>query len=286
MVQELGVLLSLGAALLWGFNAFFIRKGLSTSNPFAGALFSLIVASLIYLLVTAFTGFLYEEIPLSNLVFLASAGFVGYSLAYLFYFNSIELIGISKVATITSARPFIAAILALLIFREVMSFTLAAGTLFVVVGVALVSGDAKGQRSKGGEVLAISTALCWGLYPILVKEGLKGLTSVAKPTLITMVFATALYISLSLALRRSNLLLRVDRYSLGFFVLSGFASGFANLLFFIALAFTPVTIVMPLSNIYPFIALALGIFVLSEKVTSKVVIGAILIFLGVFLVII
>ena len=286
MLQDSGALAAFGAGILWGFNAFFIRKGLKTSNPFAGALLSLTVTSFIYFILTIFSGSLYETIPPTNLIFLASAGFVGYSLAYLFYYNSIEFIGASRAATITSSRPLLAALLALLIFREEITFSLGVGTLFVVTGVILVSGyGGVRKKSRKGEILAIFTAFCWSIYPILVKEGLRGVMTFFKPTFITILVAIFFYVILISFFKRSHLLLQVDKSSLRYFTLSGFANGFANLLFFIALSSSPVTLVVPLSNIYPFIAILLGILLLDEKITIKIFFGAILIFLGVALVV-
>ena len=285
MLQNSGALAAFGAAILWGFNAFVIRKGLRTSNPFAGALLSLMVASFIYFILTIFSETLYETIPPTNLIFLASAGFVGYSLAYLFYFNSIELIGASRAATITGSRPLLAALLAVLIFREEITFSLGVGTLLVVIGVILVSGYSGVKKSRKGEILAIFTAFCWSIYPILVKEGLRGVMTVFKPTFITILAAIFFYVILISLSKRSHLLLQIDKSSLCYFTLSGFANGFANLLFFIALSSSPVTLVVPLSNIYPFIAILLGILLLDEKITIKIFVGAILIFLGVALVV-
>jgi len=285
MLQNSGALAAFGAAILWGFNAFVIRKGLRTSNPFAGALLSLMVASFIYFILTIFSETLYETIPPTNLIFLASAGFVGYSLAYLFYFNSIELIGASRAATITSSRPLLAALLAVLIFREEITFSLGVGTLLVVIGVILVSGYSGVKKSRKGEILAIFTAFCWSIYPILVKEGLRGVMTVFKPIFVTILVAIFFYVILISLFKRSHLLLQIDKSSLRYFTLSGFANGFANLLFFIALSSSPVTLVVPLSNIYPFIAILLGILLLDEKITIKIFVGAILIFLGVALVV-
>jgi len=286
MLLDGGVFAAFGAAILWGFNAFFIRKGLKTSNPFAGALLSLTVASFVYFILTLLSDSLYQVIPLTNLIFLASAGFVGYSMAYLFYFSSIELIGASRAATITSSRPLLAALLALLIFSEEITFSLGVGTLLVVIGVILVSGDSGvRKRSRKGEILAIFTALCWSIYPILVKEGLREVTSIFKPTFITILVAISLYLILISFVKKSHLILQVDKPSLRYFALSGFANGFANLLFFMALTSSPVTLVMPLSNIYPFITILLGMLILDEKVTPKIILGAVLIFLGVALVV-
>jgi transporter family protein len=286
MLQDSGALAAFGAAILWGFNAFFIRKGLKTSNPFTGALLSLAVSSFIYFILTIFTGSFYEALPTFNLIFLASAGFVGYSLAYLFYFNSIELIGAPRAATITSSRPLLAALLALLIFREEITLNLGMGTLLVVIGVIFVSGDSGvRKKSRRGEILAILTAFCWSIYPILVKEGLRGVMSIFKPTFITMLVGISLFVILISFFKKFRLLLQLDKSSLSFFTFSGFANGFANLLFFMALSSSPVTLVMPLSNIYPFIAILLGILLLDEKISVKIFLGAILIFLGVVLVV-
>lgn len=210
---------------------------------------------------------------------------MGHSLAYLFYFNSIELIGASRAATITSSRPLLAALLALLIFREEITLNLAMGTLLVVIGVIFVSGNSgvrKKVEERRGSCYPYSVLL--SIYPILVKEGLSGVMSTFKPTFLTMLVGISLFVILISFFKKFRLLLQLDKSSLSFFTFSGFANGFANLLFFIALSSSPVTLVMPLSNIYPFIAILLSILLLDEKISVKIFLGAVLIFLGVLLV--
>ena len=284
MHEQIGPVLSLLAAVCWGFNAIFISKGLKGSNSFAGAFFSMLIASLIYLIANLLTGAINETIPYENFLTLSFAGFVSFSLAYLFYFYSIGSIGVSRATSITSSRPLIAAVLAVLLLGEVMTVPIGAGTVFMVAGVVLVTmRDQVTSKVKPriGKFFAILTAFCWGLYPILVKAGLQGLQSVFKASLIMMVMATALYVLLIICVGRLRLLFSINKRSLRFFALSGLANSSANLLYFAALMITQVTIVTPLSNLYPFFALILGVIMLNEKATLKIVFGTVLIFVGV-----
>ncbi|MEM4297507.1 MAG: GRP family sugar transporter, partial [Nitrososphaerota archaeon] len=214
---------------------------------------------------------------------LSIAGFVGLSIAYLFYFSSIHHIGVSRATPITSSRPLITAVLAVVLLREVMTLSLGLGTMFIVVGVALVTLRNQGYKINlgVGELFAILTAFCWGLYPVLLKVGLQGLQSVFKASLIMMSMATVLYVLLIICMGRLRLLFFIKKRSLFFFTLSGVANSSANLLYFAALMLVPVTIVTPLTNLYPFFALVLSAITLNEKATLKVFFGTVLIFAGI-----
>ncbi len=109
-----------------------------------------------------------------------------------FAYNSVRLIGTTRAVPIQSSYILIAVILSVIFFDEPLTLKLALALLLVVSGIVILSlrreagapeVAALPARSRvRGIVFALSTAVCWGVSPVLVKFGLAELDSPALAT--------------------------------------------------------------------------------------------------------
>ena len=277
----------------------FIRKGVHRS----GEAFSLIP-------IFAFMGLVFFGIPLlisgeiEQLVSLswlgagalAGAGILHFILGRISAYTGIRLIGANRTVPIFSSSILIAALLGVFWLGEPLTVSLVLAVLLVVGGIIFISttGNSKtGQSgmSEGslvkGVFITLAAAVCWGISPALVKIGLK---EVGSPLLATFVSYTAASIVMGFSLfhpTNNEKLRRLNRASLTPIIIAAIAVSIAQILRYTALKYSPVSMVEPLVGS----ANSLLVFPLSflinreiEAFNLKIIMGAIAIVVGVFLI--
>ncbi len=154
------------------------------------------------------------------------------------------------------------------------------------------------ERSRiAGYLFGIATAACWATSPILIRKGLVGLPSPLWGVTIGLAVAAAgfgLWLWMSRRQvgpreRRPRALDRMTKAAIGFQVLAGLASGLGSVARTIAIDVAPVVVVVPLvqtASLWTivFASVLLGRHV--ERVSPKLVLGAVLVVAGAALVIV
>lgn len=154
------------------------------------------------------------------------------------------------------------------------------------------------QRSRiAGYLFGVATAACWATSPILIRKGLVGLPSplwgvTVGLTVAAVAFAMWLWIRRPgphLRTSAGGALDRMIKVAIGFQVLAGLASGLGSVARTIAIDVAPVVVVVPLvqtASLWTivFASLILGRHV--ERITPKLVLGAMLVVVGAALVIV
>ena len=181
--------------------------------------------------------------------------------------------------------PLIASGLAILLLGERVTPPIVAGTLVIVAGAILLSlsGRHVGFRVRhlGYPLLAAS---CFGVVAVVRKLGLQE----AGPLFDSAINITAAMVaSTAFVVTSGNRgALRCDRRSLLYFIGGGIAENGGVFLVLVALGLGDVSVVIPLAGTAPLFVLLLAYLFTSaaEKLTWRVVVGAVLIVLGVVLI--
>ena len=134
-----------------------------------------------------------------------------------------------------------------------------------------------------GEFFALLAALCWGLCPIIEKKALELTDS---PTAI---FIKSLmdFIIISLIFTSTGKLMtmKIDYRVVIYLTLVSLIAGIIGQYFFYrGLSLSSPSKVVVISSIYPFVTIMLSTLILGKLPSTKVWIGAVLIFIGIFLV--
>jgi len=132
-------------------------------------------------------------------------------------------------------------------------------------------------------IYALLSAFFAALTAILSKIGIKNVDSnlaTAIRTLVIIVFAWAIVLFQGTYKQISS----ISQFSFVFLVLSGIATGLSWLFYFRALQIGEASQVAPIDKLSLVITIVLAFFVLREKVTASIVIGAILMVVGAILV--
>jgi len=134
-----------------------------------------------------------------------------------------------------------------------------------------------------GELAALGTAICWTISAVLYKKALLK----TKPISANIVRCTGTSIALIVALGaigKIGTLVDVSLYAIILASVSGIIGlGLGDTLYMISLKLVGVTRAVPITCTYPLFSILLAIFVQKEVVTSQVVLGAVVIVLGIWL---
>jgi len=260
-----------------------IQRGLRRSNFYAGFWINVTVGvvglwSAVLLLVPR-SDYTWRAVP-----YFVVSGVVGTAAGRLFRVAAIEKVGAPVAASINNLAPLISTGLAIAILGERVTPPILAGTLVIVLGTILLSlsGRHVGFRPRD-LVYPFASASCFGVVAIIRKLGL----DVAGPLFDSAINITAAMVAASAFVLASGnrRALRCDRRSLLYFVAGGAAENTGVFLVLLALGLGEVSVVIPLAGTAPLFVLFLAYLFPSgaAKLGWRVVAGAVLIVLGVFL---
>lgn len=272
------------------FGSTFIAGRIMAANlpPFSSAFLRFLVASFFLVL---FVLKKYGKFPRLNLpqilliIALALTGIAGYNFLF---FSGLKFITASRASMIVSLNPSLITILSILIFKDKFTKFKFAGIILSLIGALIVISQGNIQVIlKGnvgwGELFILGCVLCWSTFTVLGKIIMKDL----KP-MITIAYAClAGILILILPAYQEGIFQNFGLYSQEVW-LSVFALGFLGT----ALAFTwfyeGIDQIGPsragiFINFVPVFATLMGVLILHEKLSSSLVIGAILVVSGVYL---
>jgi uncharacterized membrane protein len=281
--------LAIISAFLYCLAMITAQIGLKDTDTFSGALISMIFSFIGSLFLFAY------YVPISHfanwgLIYFIISGLSGPCLGRFLLFIGINRVGSSIASTLYSIKPLFSAVAAVLILGENLTAAIAAATVIMVVGLAIVSFEESGKRiesswSKKDLIFPVMAGAAYGLAHVFRKIGLNINHDPMMGVVVQNV--TALSFSLPLALfKKNNKPVTINyRKTWLFFGMSGIFSVSGQLMMFYALNVGSVIIVSPLSAISPlFIIVIAGIFLRKvERVTWKIVLGAGLIISGTFM---
>ena len=237
----IGLLFALFAAFCFALANIFIRKAMYRSGEsYSGVVISLFLGTLIFGLWVFISG---KPLPLDSLswlgvVSLALAGIIHFVIGRSFSYLGIRLIGTNRAVPVQTSYILIAALLGTILFREPVPISHVLALLLVSGGIITISrtgksGDGELALPKGTLAKGISSALgaavCWGISPVLIKFGLEELGSTALATFISGVAATVVIGITLLKPDNNKKLRRLDRISLGAFLLTALATSVAQI---------------------------------------------------------
>ena len=133
-----GSLFVLLVTICWGFENNCTRK-ISSKDPLQIVLLKGIFSGIGSLIIGLFIGERIEA--LWSIVAVLCVGFVAYGLSIYFYVYAQRLLGAARTSAYYAVAPFIAAILSLIIFREIPDVTYFVALVLMIVGAWLSSQD-------------------------------------------------------------------------------------------------------------------------------------------------
>src|SRR6266571_3789137 len=276
-------MLALASALCSAVATMLIQRGLRHGNFYAGFWINIAVGMIglwsIVLLFVPRADYHWSAVP-----YFIFSGVVGTAAGRLFRVAAIEKVGAPVAAAILNLSPFISTGLAILLLGERVTPQILTGTLVIVLGTILLSlsGRHVGFRPRH-LVYPFVSATCFGVVAIIRKLGLGlggPLFGSAINITAAMIAATAFVVASG-----NRGALRCDARSFLYFAAGGILENGGVFLLLVALGLGEVSVVIPLAGTAPlFVLLLVYVFPSGmERLGWRLVAGAVLVVLGVFL---
>ena len=274
--------LAIISAFLYGASMVFARLGLKSGGSFAGGVISMgfsFVGSLVILFfvpLSHFTGW--------AVLFFMLAGVVGPCLGRFLLFIGINRVGSSIASVVYAIKPLFSAIAAVFILGESLTVIIAFATLVMIAGLAVVGSETSGGKierswSKKDLIFPLMAGAAYGFCHILRKIGLNITPDPLMGVVAQNVAAISFSVTLMLVKKDKQTATWKNLHAWFFFGLAGIMSILGQLSIFYALMIGTVIVVSPLSTISPlFVIIMAALFLRKmEKVTIRIVMGAVLI---------
>lgn len=289
---SIGIVLAIGAAFAIGCANILIRLGSEEGRTYDAVIVVLICNVLIIVPTTLILHFPEYDITRNSLIAFIGAGITGTLLGRTFYYAGIKRIGASRTSPIITSNTLYAALLAIFLLNEDPTQLQLLGILLVVLGVVLITyetaGESDTESSIRGSWIAISIpvlgSLFYALEPIFARFGFTQGTDPFIGLSIKTVTATCgflLYLSWRQDLPSLSV---INQRKFQYYIAAGVANTVFLILYYVALGLAPVTVVAPLKSSNPLVVILLSILFLPkrlEKITSKLLIGACTVILGI-----
>ena len=282
------VIFAFASAAFLGAGVVLAQLGLRTVEPLSGAAISVPSFTLLFLLLSPLVlpgePVVWQGLP----IFIAIGLFFPASLTFL-TFASNRALGPVITSTLGNLAPLFAVTFAVTLLHEPLRLVQFAGLMLAVIGAAIITVTRPrdlGHWRSWALLLPLGGAIVRGVVPPIAKLGLE-------------IWPSPLWASLIGYIMSSLVVLTVQRIRKGSFVVegpwsgrlwlaaTGISNGLAALSLFVAVRNGPITLVAPLSAIYPLVTLGLGAIMLKHiAITARIVAGTLLTVAGVALVLI
>ncbi len=167
----LSLILAFVASIAWGFNSHIMKIGIKDEKPMKALFIRALAASPILLLMSLFRGgidsiLIYFEGDLLFLVLLTSILVVLGDGIFMFALKKHD---VKKILPIAATYPLVTTILLLISGTEIFNFMILFGTVFIIIGVGIVS--SKGDLTFDREVLVMGlmAGTFWGTSIFFVR---------------------------------------------------------------------------------------------------------------------
>lgn len=290
----IGSLFALLSAVSFALDAIFIRRAvLKVPDSRIGMLISVPMALPFFIFILALSGQMQSILNFSwqSYVWLSLAGVLFFVVGRFLYYKCIQIIGANITFIFARVNIIVAVVIGISALNEPLSWQLVIGVVLIITGVTLVGlhpqliQNPYSQLAKipaKALVLGTGCGVAWGLAPIFVKLGLKGLGSPIAGAFISFLAATTV-LSISLMNQKQRTLFaHLTGKAAMFFFIAGFFNCTANLTRYTALSLAPASVVTTLIAIAPIFLLVFSfLFNRNLEIFSKrVIIGSVTVVTG------
>lgn len=270
----------------WAVDAVLVRRGARFSSVSAAAFLSFLVTAVCLWSAIAYF-FSFQQLRSLGVVYFIVGGLLQPLLARLLYYGGITRLGVARADPLRRISPLFAIFVAVLFLGERPSSFVYGGTVLIVIGACFVLA----RKGEEREWRILDAAFPLGsAFVAAVSQNVRrtGLLILPNPLIgAAVTTSTSLIVLFIFVLFTGKIgLIRPHRASMPFFGITAFISAGSQFLAFIALNQGEVSVIAPILSMTPFFSVFLSAFFLRdlERVTSKIVMGVLLLVTGVTLI--
>jgi len=271
----------------WASNIIAGKEALTGFGPLALAQLRVLGTAVVYAICFLATGRVRRlRLPIRKWPFMVVAALSGVTLNQFLFIGGLARSTVAHTGLIVALGPVMVLVIAVLVRLEVLTTWKIAGMLVAFVGVGTLTADkatSGNGQSWAGDLILLAGAAVFAVYTILMKEVADQYDALTLNTLMFVLGAMLMAPFCARAVAGTPWAgLRLEAWwGLAFMIL--FGSVVPYVLFAYALTELAASRVAAFNYLQPVIASSLGIWVLSEKLTSKALVGGVLILAGVYL---
>ncbi|HEV8719133.1 MAG TPA: DMT family transporter [Candidatus Binatia bacterium] len=278
---------ALANAFLFALHNLFTKKALHYSNP-ATAVISSLLINIIFLWSVSILFVPLSSLSSASILIFVVVGFFQPGLTRLLSYKGIDALGVAITDPIRATTPLFSAAMAIIFLGEKITLPIIIATLMIIAGIILLSWRSGSVKLAGSAVFLwypIAASALAGATQVVRKFGL---AAVPHPFLAAAVTASSSFIVSILTLwyvERSQETWKMNRQCFWWFLAAGVTISLGMTCIYYALDLGKVSVVIPISSTGPFFSLILAALFLRdvERVTSRIVVSAVMIVGGVTL---
>ena len=289
MDVSVGILLALATAIMWGSREILLRKAFEATRPVYGV-FATVAATFISSLIAAllYESALWNRLALTDFVLWTVIGALHFPVAMTLYYLGIGSVGASRTSVVSNVSAILTPLLGMIFLDEPSTLTVIAGVFVAGAGVFTVSAsdvDRDEWRWQKGIAYALLTGLVWSVTNLLTRFGFAEhrfpMTALAIASGVPLLPMVLYLISRDIGVGMLSDMKRSRRLVSGCFL-----SALGQVTLFAALSFAPTIYVVPTYNLKSVVTviLAYAIIPKSERINTRVILGAILAIAGIVLI--
>ncbi len=232
-------------------------------------------------------------LPLDGLAAILISGVLGQAMGDGLLIQSMKTIGASRALPISSTSPLFTMALAMLLLGERVTWIGVAGSLLVLGGIYLLafpygtskpSGSTPRPSDRRGLLIAVSAALCYAASTIFLKKGVAEMDLVVAG-FFRMAIASIFLFGLETLYFGWRLPAGITRRPFALVVMAGVLNSASSVLYVTAVSLAGAGKASVLASTTPLFALPISLFLLHERINSRIVTGTLLAILGIWMVI-
>jgi len=296
--ESLGILIAFLHALTWAGTTIMLRSLSTKMDVYLINGVRTFVAMFVILPLVVLTGGIgdYQLLTPFRILLLSGSVVLGGVFGDAFYMSSLRLLGVNRAFPISNTFPLFTVLFSVLFLGEQVGWAMIAGAVLTLLGVGIVA-RAKGaavevdgsplssSRLVKGSLLALATAVVWGIATVAISVGAEGINSAVA----TSVRVPVVALLSSLAAARGGGLRRLrslDRHTIGSLVLAGVLGwGIGATLFTASVQLAGPSKAAVIGTLAPLFGVPLAKIFLHERPTRHVLVGTLLTIAGIILVI-
>ncbi|MFQ5693719.1 MAG: DMT family transporter [Nitrospinota bacterium] len=258
------------------------RLGVRSGTPFTGAVIISFTISLAFLF-PAFGRLTGAELRWPAMAWFLLTGIAATGPGRILYYFSVRRIGVSRASILASFTPLAGMLIAVVFLGERPSAYVVIGAFLVVGGILGVITDRSGVRILPlAALLGLLPTLFFSLTPVFIRLGMQSLPDAILGTFVSSLGALAFVLSVQKVIPPGDRW-SADRRAFLLFLGSGVCYTSAFFAFYKALGMETVSFVVPLVYTSPFFSISISriLFQHLERISWRLVAGAVAVFLGV-----
>jgi len=280
----LGELLTILSAMIWALSSVFYKAGLKTMKPTTVNTIRPIVALFFLVGIIIITGDFKDisNLTTRDIIYIFLSTISGVVIGDLLYMFSLRTVGIARAYPISNTYPLFTILMAGLFLGEIITFKLISGAILIIIAIFLISEKDFELDIKKGVIFALGASFFWGTSMIIMKLAMSTVNPIVFSTIRMGIFA---FFLLLYTMRYEKIEFTKVNRSWIIVAIGGILDlGVGIPLFLEALKYIDASRAAPLNGTAPIFAIIFTILFTKEKVTSRIIFGVILSFLGVLII--